>query len=232
MKNSISSLIKKNIKNIKIKKEKSLKESLIIKNRFKILTEGVSMNKISNVKKIFRDSINEMVIMSNHGLNEEMINEGFFDFFGSLWDEGDGKVKKYFKENLAEWMCEQLECTEDKWSSDIIRETINSVDDSNVTRLVTNCNYTSELLATNFINKTKRGFNKDKKMGNSITYMIKKTLYNYLDDTMYHENLKDEINSVLCPKLMKLSSKMDNSVKKIKSKVMDKETPDLESSVE
>lgn len=228
MKNSITNLIKKNIKEIKVTKEKSLKESLIVKNRFKILTEGVKLNTISDVNNVFKNSINEMFLMSSQGLNETTINEGFFEFFGSLWDEGDGKVKGVFKKNLSGWMCEQLGCTEDKWSSSVIEDTINSVDDSNVTRLITNCEYTSNLLATNFINKTKKGFEKNKKTESSVTFMIKKTLYDYLDDELYHEKLKDEINSVLCPKLMKLNSNMEKSVNKIKSKVMDKKTPDLE----
>ena len=220
--NQLKKIVKKHLVETKQNKIRQSKESMIISNRLNVLTERKKIITLNDVNKFFNDVIKEMVVMSEQGLDSKLINEGFFEFYTNLLDANDDTIKDYFKERMTNWLCVQLECENDMWSKNTIKEAIDSVSNQDTGRLVTDCEFTSTLLANAFIEKMKSSFKKNTDFSRSISNILKKSMLKLVDKHMLMETVKEFIQMSLCKKLKELEFKMEDSVDKTKDKLTTK----------
>jgi hypothetical protein len=220
--NQLKKIVKKHLVETKQNKIRQSKESMIISNRLNVLTERKKIITLNDVNKFFNDVIKEMVVMSEQGLDSKLINEGFFEFYTNLLDANDDTIKDYFKERMTNWLCIQLECENDMWSKNTIKEAIDSVSNQDTGRLVTDCEFTSTLLANAFIEKMKSSFKKNTDFSKSISNILKKSMLKLVDKHMLMETVKELIQMSLCNKLKELEFKMEDSVDKTKDKLTTK----------
>lgn len=220
--NNLKKIVKKHLVETKQNKIRQSKESMIISNRLNVLTERKKIITLNDVNKFFNDVIKEMVVMSEQGLDTKLINEGFFEFYTNLLDANDDTIKDYFKERMTNWLCVQLECENDMWSKNTIKEAIDSVSNQDTGRLVTDCEFTSTLLANAFIEKMKSSFKKNTDFSKSISNILKKSMLKLVDKHMLMETVKELIQMSLCKKLKELEFKMEDSVDKTKDKLTTK----------
>jgi len=220
--NQLKKIVKKHLVETKQNKIRQSKESMIISNRLNVLTERKKIITLNDVNKFFNDVIKEMVVMSEQGLDSKLINEGFFEFYTNLLDANDDTIKDYFKERMTNWLCVQLECENDMWSKNTIKEAIDSVSNQDTGRLVTDCEFTSTLLANAFIEKMKSSFKKNTDFSRSISNILKKSMLKLVDKHMLMETVKELIQLSLCKKLKELEFKMEDSVDKTKDKLTTK----------
>lgn len=217
--NSINKLVKKRLTEIKDTKLRQSKEYMIIDGRLNILMERKTINTTNDVDCFFNEVINEMVDMTKQGLNKNLLNEGFFEFYSKLIDADEDTVKNYFKQNLSKWLCVQLECENDVWSKNVIEEALSNVSNEDTGRLITDCEFTSNILASAFVQKIKSSIKRNTDFGKSISNIIKKSMLNMIDKHILLVNIKESIQIMLCSKLKDIEHNMNISVENTKNKI-------------
>jgi hypothetical protein len=218
--NDMSKIIKESLNNLSVNKRKEiLVENKIVRNRFRFLIEGKKTLTKKQTNILFENIINEMVRLSLSGIDKKVINEELVQLLGTMFQSKNGEVMEMFKEKFGNWIADKVvDVDSEILSKSSVKDAINSVDINSVVKLI-DCDYLSDLLTRlsvrNWSETLMRVSNPS-----TVSDILRKTLKDTVDNTNFHNELKNRIKSNLCPVLSDIQNKMNDAENKIKSKVL------------
>jgi len=197
---SVSSSLRKVIREYQEKKTNLITERKIIKNRFKFIVESNSYNKSICMKKLNEEKRN----LINKGYNQKLIRESFIDIASSLYaGQSDVNVLGDLKNKLGQKIADQVKNKQTEHEmilnafNQIPDEVIkNSIDKSDISSL------TNEI-ATRALENYKNQFGEG---GIGAAFL----------SSVDTEKFKTEVNKVLKPAIEGLTKSIDDKVKKIR----------------
>jgi len=218
--NDMSKIIKESLNNLSVNKRKEiLVENKIVRNRFRFLIEGKKTLTKKQTNILFENIINEMVRLSLSGIDKKVINEELVQLLGTMFQSKNGEVMEMFKEKFGNWIADKVvDVDSEILSKSSVKDAINSVDINSVVKLI-DCDYLSDLLTRlsvrNWSETLMRVSNPS-----TVSDILRKTLKDTVDNTNFHNELKNRIKSNLCPVLSDIQNKMNDAENKIKNKAL------------
>lgn len=215
-KDKLKSLIKENLITLsEEKKNNLLGESKIINTRFGIIKESKTEDK----EKLFNEVISEMFYLNNQGFDKELINEGFWEILKGLFPSTD-VIAQWFKEYMAKWLIEAVAPgQENGWIGNIIITTIGNLKVGDITKL-TNCEFTTKLLAKSISEGVVRKFAESKGVSGALADLIRNSMIEHLDGTEFVQKLESGLAHVICPLLGGVAQKMSTVADTMKNKAI------------
>lgn len=216
----ISKLIKESLLTISTNKRKEiLQENKIVRNRFKFLIEGRKTLTKKETGILFENIILEMIRMSSTGIDKKVINEELVQLLGTMFQSKNGEVMEMFKEKFGNWIADKVvDVDSEILSKSSIKDAVMSVDNNNVTKLI-DCDYLSDLLTRLSVKNWSDSLMKVNNPS-TVSDTLRKTLKDTVDNTNFHNDLKNRIKTNVCPLLTGVQDKMNDAESKIKNKVL------------
>ncbi len=210
-KDNLKKLVRENLLDIKIKKKKSLiQESKIVKNRFKFISENVSLKTKKQKDKFCGDLLNEMIYLSSQGFDKTSINEGFFDMFKGIFGNTGESILQYFKEYFAKWLISSITPLDPEgWIGGTIVKAIGNLDISDIPKL-TDCNFTTKLVSKSISEEAIDQLKNKAGLEGAFYDVLRNAVVESLSDSNFGQKIESALGSVLCPMLSKVSGKMAN----------------------
>jgi hypothetical protein len=212
----LKSLIKENLITLsEQKKTNLLSETTIINTRFQIIAES----KVDDKDKLFNEVISEMIYLNSQGFDKTLINEGFWDVLGGLFPSGN-VIGGWFKEKMASWLIEAIAPgQENSWIGNIIITTIGNLKVGDITKL-TNCDFTTKLLAKSISEGVIRKFAESKGVSGVLADLIRNSMVDHLDSSDFAQKLETGLSHMICPLLGGVSQKMATVATEMKNKAI------------
>ena len=212
----LKSLIKENLITLsEQKKTNLLSETTIINTRFQIIVES----KVDDKDKLFNEVISEMIYLNSQGFDKTLINEGFWDVLGGLFPSGN-VIGGWFKEKMASWLIEAIAPgQENSWIGNIIITTIGNLKVGDITKL-TNCDFTTKLLAKSISEGVIRKFAESKGVSGVLADLIRNSMVDHLDSSDFAQKLETGLSHMICPLLGGVSQKMATVATEMKNKAI------------
>ena len=210
-KDNLKKLVRENLLDIKIKKKKSLiQESKIVKNRFKFISENVSLKTKKQKDKFCGDLLNEMIYLSSQGFDKTSINEGFFDMFKGIFGNTGESILQYFKEYFAKWLISSVTPLDPEgWIGGTIVKAIGNLDISDIPKL-TDCNFTTKLVSKSISEEAIDQLKNKAGLEGAFYDVLRNAVVESLSDSNFGQKIESALGSVLCPMISKVSGKMAN----------------------
>lgn len=217
----LKKVIRENISKINESKNASLlQEGKIINNRFNIIAEGTAPKNKKDQKKIGKELFNEMMYLNKQGYSQELISEGLFDIFSSIFPKGVSEpIMQYFKEEAAKWLAGKFGLDSNSWMSSIIISAIGNLNIGDVSKL-TDCNFVTKLLSKSIAEGVLRKIQTEKFGDSAIYNLIRNTMVDSLEATDLGTKLEDKLGSLICPVISSLSGKMEGAADMMKQKAL------------
>ena len=212
----LKALIKENLITLsQEKKNNLLGESKIISTRFGIIKESNTEDK----DKLFNDVISEMFYLNSQGFDKGLINEGFWDILSGLFPSGN-VIGQWFKEKMSSWLIEKIAPgQENSWVGNIIITTIGNLKASEITQL-TNCDFTTRLLAKSISEAVIKKFADSKGVSGVLADLVRNSMMEHLDGSEFAQKLESGLSHIICPLLGGVTQKMSKVADTMKTKAI------------
>ena len=212
----LKALIKENLITLsQEKKNNLLGESKIISTRFGIIKESNTEDK----DKLFNDVISEMFYLNSQGFDKGLINEGFWDILSGLFPSGN-VIGQWFKEKMSSWLIEKIAPgQENSWVGNIIITTIGNLKASEITQL-TNCDFTTRLLAKSISEAVIKKFADSKGVSGVLADLLRNSMVEHLDSSEFAQKLESGLSHIICPLLGGVTQKMSKVADTMKTKAI------------
>ena len=212
----LKALIKENLITLsEEKKNNLLGESKIISTRFGIIKESNTEDK----DKLFNDVISEMFYLNSQGFDKGLINEGFWDILSGLFPSGN-VIGQWFKEKMSSWLIEKIAPgQENSWVGNIIITTIGNLKPSEITQL-TNCDFTTRLLAKSISEAVIKKFADSKGVSGVLADLVRNSMVEHLDGSEFAQKLESGLSHIICPLLGGVTQKMSKVADTMKTKAI------------
>ena len=212
----LKALIKENLITLsQEKKNNLLGESKIINTRFGIIKESNTEDK----DKLFNDVISEMFYLNSQGFDKGLINEGFWDILSGLFPSGN-VIGQWFKEKMSSWLIEKIAPgQENSWVGNIIITTIGNLKASEITQL-TNCDFTTRLLAKSISEGVIKKFADSKGVSGVLADLVRNSMVEHLDGSEFAQKLESGLSHIICPLLGGVTQKMSKVADTMKTKAI------------
>jgi hypothetical protein len=212
----LKALIKENLITLsEEKKNNLLGESKIISTRFEIIKESNTEDK----DKLFNDVISEMFYLNSQGFDKGLINEGFWDILSGLFPSGN-VIGQWFKEKMSSWLIEKIAPgQENSWVGNIIITTIGNLKPSEITQL-TNCDFTTRLLAKSISEGVIKKFADSKGVSGVLADLVRNSMVEHLDGSEFAQKLESGLSHIICPLLGGVTQKMSKVADTMKTKAI------------
>lgn len=221
MKHDIKSIIKENlIISAKKKENKLLSENTIINSRLKLLSEGVNVKNKKEVEKFFDLVITETAYLHSQNYDKTLIKESFMDLLRGLFGNASTSVFQYFQEHIARWFVEKFTpINPNSWMGNIIITSIGNVPLTELSNL-TNCSYTSKLLAKGVAEGAINKIKNEQGLTGPGYDILRNALIEMAEDSTFGQKVEQKISEYICPKLQGLKGKLEGVTGKIKSNAL------------
>ncbi len=215
-KDELKTLIKENLITLsEEKKNNLLGESKIINTRFGIIKESNTEDK----DKLFNDVISEMFYLNSQGFDKGLINEGFWDILSGLFPSGN-VIGQWFKEKMSSWLIEKIAPgQENSWVGNIIITTIGNLKAGEITQL-TNCDFTTRLLAKSISEAVIKKFADSKGVSGVLADLVRNSMMEHLDSSEFAQKLESGLSHIICPLLGGVTQKMSTVANTMKDKAI------------
>lgn len=215
-KDELKSLIKENLITLsEEKKNNLLGESKIINTRFGIIKESNT----EDTDKLFNDVISEMFYLNSQGFDKGLINEGFWDILSGLFPSGN-VIGQWFKEKMSTWLIEKIAPgQENSWVGNIIITTIGNLKPTEITQL-TNCDFTTKLLAKSISEAVIKKFADSKGVSGVLADLVRNSMVEHLDSSEFAQKLESGLSHIICPLLGGVTQKMSAVADTMKNKAI------------
>ena len=212
----LKALIKENLITLsEEKKNNLLGESKIINTRFGIIKESNTEDK----DKLFNDVISEMFYLNSQGFDKGLINEGFWDILSGLFPSGN-VIGQWFKEKMSSWLIEKIAPgQENSWVGNIIITTIGNLKAGEITQL-TNCDFTTRLLAKSISEAVIKKFADSKGVSGVLADLVRNSMMEHLDGSEFAQKLESGLSHIICPLLGGVTQKMSKVADTMKTKAI------------
>ena len=203
--------LKESLSEIKKQKHSNLiKESKIVKNRFKFISENVSLKTKKQKDKFCGDLLNEMIYLNSQGYDKQVIKEQFFDILKSLFGNAGESIQQYFKEYFAEWLISSLTPLDPNgWIGGTIIKAIGNLAISDISKL-TDCNFTTKLISKSIADEAIDQLKNKAGMEGAFYDILRNAVVESLFESDLGQKIESALGNILCPSLSKVSSKMSD----------------------
>jgi len=224
----VKNILKKNLLEVKSKKEDLMVESKIITNRFNFLVENRKFETDKDLELFMEDYIAEVSYLRTQGYDSKVIEEaaGLFSTLSSIFGGTATALPSAMGEYLVDWLMKILNIPSGSYMAKVVSVFIASINVSDYDRVLTDCRFTTNALADALI----KGYAKelqekasmDKGASGFLVTALRNSVVDYFtegNDSMV-QKLEDQIADFLCPKMTKVSSKIADKYDELKNKVM------------
>jgi len=218
MKN-ISRSLKRNISEIKEKKNNLIIEHSIVRSRLEFVLEQEYKN--DNAK--FIALLEEMINLEEQGYNLSLINEEGFDFFsmlGRIFGGSFGSIWQVLGEKMADGIAKKLGIDTADWVYNVIVSWFTSMNWKDYGKLFTDCKFVTNGISDAVIEGTLRQMQKENKVGEGVSGALLDALRNSImkefaerKDSLIQQ-LEDVIGEIICGSLSKWKSNIANITSK------------------
>jgi hypothetical protein len=224
----VKNILKKNLLEVKSKKEDLMVESKIITNRFNFLVENRKFETDEDLKLFMEDYIAEVAYLRTQGYDSKVIEEaaGLFSTLSSIFGGTATALPSAMGEYLVDWLMKILNIPSGSYMAKVVSTFIASINVSDYDRVLTDCRFTTNALADALIKgyakELQEKANMDKGASGFIVTALRNSVVDYFiegNDSMV-QKLEDQIADFLCPKMSKVSSKIADKYDELKTKVM------------
>jgi hypothetical protein len=224
----VKNILKKNLLEVKSKKEDLMVESKIITNRFNFLVENRKFETDEDLKLFMEDYVAEVAYLRTQGYDSKVIEEaaGLFSTLSSIFGGTATALPSAMGEYLVDWLMKILNIPSGSYMAKVVSTFIASINVSDYDRVLTDCRFTTNALADALIKgyakELQEKANMDRGASGFIVTALRNSVVDYFiegNDSMV-QKLEDQIADFLCPKMSKVSSKMADKYDELKTKVM------------
>ena len=226
---SLKKSLKKNLLEVKEKKQDLLIESNIIRKRFEMIGEGRDLNIDTDIDYIVESLFAEISYLKRQGYNTTLINEesiGIFGWLGSLLGGTATEVPDVIKEYVSSWLLKKMGVSADSYFGNVIVTLIGDLSFSDYDKFFSDCRFASNKVSDALINGYLRQLQEENDStsgaGGFVISAIRNAIVTYFADSKDSliQKLEDEVINFLCPILSKLTGVMGDKVSDMKQKVM------------
>jgi hypothetical protein len=210
--------LRKKIHNELITENQTKKESLIIES--KIINSHLStLKNCEDFDCVFESLVNKVNSFKKRNFSSSLINEAVFDILKSLFGDLDDSLMVEFKSRFADHINSNLKI--DEQSKDCVKEAIMEVPNDEISKLMSDHDYVSEIVAHAYVecfrdNVLKTGV--DQEMGTAGTE-LRNALNKLLDDSSFKSNLSGKISSQISDTLKGIQDRDEKLADKIRTTV-------------
>jgi peptidoglycan hydrolase-like protein with peptidoglycan-binding domain len=224
---SLTNRVKNNLLEVKENKKNFLVETHIVQNRFKLIVESSNPK---NKKRIYDRLISEIITLKSTGISDKVISEqleGLFNMFKGLFG-GDkagsnimGGIGGTFVEYGVQFLLRFIGLNPNSVVGRIFVTSIGNIGGfENIPKILTDCKFTSELLAKSIVEAMAGSF-----IDNNIgTGFLADGLRNVFADVAFNteivKSIQSKISDKVCEALDSLDNKAESVTKEIKQKAL------------
>jgi hypothetical protein len=226
IKESLKKSLKKNLIEVKEKKEDLMVENKIIKNRFNFLFEGKSFETEEEKDYLVESVITEIGYLKTQGYSSQAINEGLFSMLGNIFGGSVKSIPAVFGEYIAGWLTKTLGIPQNSYMSSVVVALVGNLNIADYDKFFSDCRFSSNKIADSLIEGYVLQLQNEKNLNTGASGFIVSALRNSVvdyfteDKTSLIQILEDKIGEFLCPKLSKLSSAISDKTDDLKSKIV------------
>lgn len=224
-KESVKKSLKRNLTEVKEKKENLMVETNIVEKRFTFIVEGNSFDTPEKQDYLVESVISEIGYLKAQGYTPKAINEGLFSMLGSLLGGSAQAVPAVFGEYIAGWLTKQLGIPQDSYMNGVIVSLVGNLNISDYDRFFSDCRFASNKIADSLIEGYVVQLQNQKGANTGASGFIVSAMRNAVVDYFTEDKnsliqiLEDKIGEFLCPKLSKLSSVIGDKTDDMKAKM-------------
>ena len=224
----VKNILKKNLLEVKSKKEDLMVESKIITNRFNFLVENRKFETDEDLKLFMEDYITEVSYLRTQGYDSKVIEEaaGLFSTLSSIFGGTATALPAAMGEYLVDWLMKILNIPSGSYMAKVVSVFIASINVSDYDKVLTDCRFTtnalSDALIKGYAKELQEKASMDKGASGFLVTALRNSVVDYFiegNDSMV-QKLEDQIADFLCPKMSKVSSKISDKYDELKTKVM------------
>lgn len=226
---NLSQLIRKNLLEIREQKKNFITETFIVKNRLSLLKESIGKSK-NNRKLVFYSVVNEVINLKKQGVPDKIISEQFEEFFSALGGffgspgvKGaiTGGIGGTFVEYAAEFIIKMLGLPVSSPVAQLFVTAVGNVGSfENIPRMLTECNFTAELLAKSVVESIGKNY-VEQYLGNGF---LADALRNILVDSAFNTDMVKTVTGAIsgkvCELIGQLGDKAGDKAKEMKEKAL------------
>lgn len=227
---TIKESLKKNLKQT-LNEKRRLEENLIIEtkivtNRYSLIGNGLVLETEEQQMKFVESLIAETQYLKSQGYSSEIINEGLFNFLGSLFTGSFSAVPAVIGEYIASWLLKTLGVDQNSYIGGVIIALVGNLNISDYDKFFTDCRFASNKIADSLIEgyviKLQNDQSLNQGAGGFVLSALRNSVVDYFveDKTGLVEKLEEQLADFICPKLSKLSGKMGDVMSSIKDKAV------------
>ena len=229
-KSTIKESLKKTLKQT-LTEKRQLEENLIIEtkivtNRYSLIGNGLVLETEEQQMKFVESLIAETQYLKSQGYSSEIINEGLFNFLGSLFTGSFSAVPAVIGEYIASWLLKTLGVDQNSYIGGVIIALVGNLNISDYDKFFTDCRFASNKIADSLIEgyviKLQNDQSLNQGAGGFVLSALRNSVVDYFveDKTGLVEKLEEQLADFICPKLSKLSGKMGDVMSSIKDKAV------------
>ena len=219
---SLKKLVNENLKEVKLRKKRLIKEEKIISNRLSVLFER-KLETQKDYNKLFDSLISESKFLHENGFDENLIKENWFQFLGKL---GFGGVADMLQEKFMGWILEKFGVTKGSVTYDLLTLAFGNLDLDNIVSILSgNCSALTKLVSKTIVETliTRMGRKVTKsESGGALEGIVRNAIDEYLtkDKDGLIASLEDKLAQFICPSISKVSDKFSGVAANLKNSVM------------
>jgi len=226
VKESLKKSLKKNLIEVKEKKEDLMVENKIITNRFNFLFESRSFETEEEKDYLVESIITEIGYLKVQGYTPQAINEGLFSMLGNIFGGSVKSIPAVFGEYIAGWLTKTLGIPQNSYMGSVVVALVGNLNIADYDKFFSDCRFASNKIADSLIEGYVLQLQNEKNLNTGASGFIVSALRNSVvdyfteDKTSLIQILEDKIGEFLCPKLSKLSSAISDKTDDLKSKIV------------
>lgn len=225
----LSKIIKTNLMEIQDKKKSFITESKIVKNRLELLKETIGKSK-NNRRLVFYTVVNEIKILKNQGISDKVISEQFealFNALGGFFGKPGvqstigGGIGGTFVEYAVQFLIKALGLPTDGPIAQLFITAMGNVGSfENIPRMLTECDFTAELLAKSIVEAIGKNFVDDYIGSGILSDLLRNTLTDAAFSTDMVKGIQSKISGKVCEIIGNLGDKAGEKAKEMKEKAL------------
>lgn len=217
---NLKKIVRKEIKESVKKNSKTIiTESKIIGSRFKILTEGRKFNTDEDVDKLVLEIVSEINYLKSQKFNNQLIQEGFFDFLKGVVGEGPSGIWDYIQQRFANWVLDKFGMPPG-FLRNVISDWFSHTPFSQMSKLLTDCHAFSgqlgEAIAEAYVQKMQHAEGLD----GAFYGVLRNAIIDEFKNKGWSDMITNVVAKIICPVLGGLTNKLAAAETDIKNKVL------------
>lgn len=217
---TLKKTIRESLENINnLKKKVDENENKIIKTRLQFITENRNLDSVDELKKISSELFEEVNYLHSQGFKSPLINEGLFDFLGTVLGHSTEGVTQFFKEKLVDKVMSLLGVNPDSWVGGVVSTTIGNLSLSDIPKVFSDCSFTTKLLSKSIAEEAANQVRLGVGVSGGFYDILSNTLVETIEKGDFVQSVEEKLAEIVCPMLSDVRNKFNDTEKGLKDKV-------------